>query len=77
MDLKFNDVSELYELLLPALETKEIQLRRNDYLGITKKDIWNYLSAAKWKNSSGLRLFQMVSDIFNLDSDALNDYTKK
>lgn len=77
MDLKFNDVSELYELLLPALETKEIQLRRNDYLGITKKDIWNYLSDAKWKNSSGLRLFQMVSDIFNLDSDALNNYIKK
>ena len=43
MDLKFNDVSELYELLLPALETKEIQLRRNDYLGITKNDIWKYL----------------------------------
>ena len=43
MDLKYNNIEELYELLSPALETKKIQLRRNDYLGISKKDIWDYL----------------------------------
>ena len=77
MDLKFSNALELYDLLLPALETKEIQLRRNDYLGITKKDIWKYLSETRWKNYNGLRLYQMVSDIFNLDSDLLNNYIKK
>ena len=77
MDLKFSNALELYDLLLPALETKEIQLRRNDYLGITKKDIWKYLVETRWKNYNGLRLYQMVSDIFNLDSDLLNNYIKK
>lgn len=74
MDLKFNNVQELYELLLPALETKEIQLRRNDYLGLSKKDIFNYLSENKWKNDRNLRIHQMVDDILELDNDELNSY---
>lgn len=76
MDLKFNNLKELYDLLLPALETKEIQLRRNNYLGLSKKDVWNYLKNTTWKNSSDLRLHQMVSDIINLDNDKLNSYNE-
>lgn len=72
MDLKFNNVQELYELLLPALETKEIQLRRNDYFGLSKKDIFNYLKDKKWKDSINLKLYQMVNDILELDNDELN-----
>ena len=72
MDLKFNNVQELYELLLPALETKEIQLRRNDYLGLSKKDIFNYLKNSKWKDIRSLKLYQMVDDILELDNDELN-----
>ena len=76
MDLKFNNVQELYELLLPALETKEIQLRRNDYLGLSKKDIFNYLKDNKWKNDRNLKIHQMVSDILELDNDELNSYNE-
>lgn len=76
MDLKFNNVQELYELLLPALETKEIQLKRNDYFGLTKKDIWEYLKETKWKNSNNLRIYQMVCDILYVDNDALNSYNE-
>ncbi len=76
MDLKFNNIKELYELLLPALETKEIQLKRNDYFGLTKKDIWEYLKETKWKNSNNLRIYQMVCDILYVDNDALNSYNE-
>lgn len=76
MDLKFNNVQELYELLLPALETKEIQLRRNDYLGLSKKDIFNYLKENKWKNDRNLKIHQVVSDILDLDNDELNSYNE-
>ena len=74
MDLKFNNIQELYELLLPALETKEIQLRRNDYLGLSKKDIFNYLKNNKWKDEDirSLKLHQLVNDILELDNDELN-----
>lgn len=76
MDLKFNDLKELYELLLPALETKEIQLRRNDYLGLTKQDIWNYLKDNVWNNSNDLHLSDMVSDIMQADNDKINSYNE-
>lgn len=76
MDLKFNNVQELYDLLLPALETKEIQLRRNDYLGLSKKDIFNYLKDNKWKNDRNFHIHQMVSDILELDNDELNSYNE-
>lgn len=76
MDLKFNNIKELYELLLPALETKEIQLKRNNYFGLTKKDIWEYLKETKWKNSNNLRIYQMVYDILYVDNDALSSYNE-
>lgn len=74
MDLKFNDVQELYELLSPALETKVIQLRRNDYLNISKKDIWDYLKDNKWNDISKLTIREMVNDILNIDNELLNSY---
>ena len=75
MDLKFNNVQELYELLSPALETKKIQLRRNDYLNISKKDIWDYLKDNKWNDISKLTIREMVNDILNIDNELLNSYT--
>lgn len=76
MDLKFNNAKKLYDLLLPALETKEIQLRRNDYFGLSKEDIWEYLKETKWKNANNLRIYQMVCDILYVDNDALNSYNE-
>lgn len=76
MDLKFNNINELYELLSPALETKKIQLRRNDYLGISKKDIWDYLIETVWKNYSELRVHEMVSDILNVTGEEINNYNE-
>ncbi len=71
MDRKFDKLDDMYDLLLPALEVKEIQLRRSDYLGISKKDIWNYLKETKWSKDKGLRLHKMVNDIMIADNDAI------
>ncbi len=76
MELKFNNIQELYELLLPALETKEIQLRREDYLGLSKKHIFEYMRKEVWKQANNLRLHQMVSDILNADNSAINSYNE-
>ncbi len=76
MDLKYNNIEELYELLSPALETKKIQLRRNDYLGISKKDIWDYLIKTTWKDNSNMRIYELVSDILNVNGEEINNYNE-
>lgn len=76
MDLNSMNDEQLYNLLLPALETKEIQLRRNDYLGLSKKDIWQYLQTEVWKDRKDLHVHQMVSDILNASNDEINSYNE-
>ncbi len=76
MDLKNKDIDEVYDFLLPALEVKEINLRRNDYLGITKKDIWQYLLETKWHNKTDGHLYQMVDDIMSADNEAISRHNE-
>ncbi len=74
MEFKFETIDKQFELLLPALKTKEIQLRRNDYLGLSVEDIWDYLKEEIWKNRDSLHINEMVSDILSADNDAINSY---
>ncbi|MBE6156715.1 MAG: hypothetical protein E7161_03105 [Firmicutes bacterium] len=39
---KFDSVSDLYKRILPALETKSSELKRNGFKFIHVLDIWNY-----------------------------------
>ena len=77
MDIEFNNIKELYERLLPALNTKVIELRRNDIDYIKKEDIWNYLKETKWTKANNLLLYQMVDDILNLDNEEIDNYVKE
>lgn len=77
MDIEFNNVKELYERLQPALNTKVIELRRNDIDYVKKEDIWNYLKNKKWVSAHNLLLYQMVDDILNLDNQEIDDYVKE
>ena len=74
MEFKYDAIDKQYDLLLPALKTKEIQLRRNDYLGLSIQDIWDYLKNTVWINDDSLHIYKMVSDILNADNDAINRY---
>ena len=51
---EFSNVSELYSRLIPALNTKVLELKRNNISYIKKEDIWNYLKIKKWKNANNL-----------------------
>lgn len=77
MDIEFNSVKELYNRLLPALNTKVEELRRNDLDYIKKEDVWNYLKDTKWINANNLLLYQMVDDILNLDNSVIDEYVKE
>ena len=76
MDIEFNNIKELYERLLPALNTKVIELKRNDLDYIKKEDIWNYLKDKKWSKANNLLLYEMVDDILNLDNFEIDEYVK-
>lgn len=77
MDIEFNSVKELYERLIPALNAKVTELKRNDLDYIKKEDIWNYLKDKKWSKANNLLLHEMVDDILNLDNYEIDEYVKE
>lgn len=77
MDIEFNSIKELYDRVTPALNTKVIELKRNDLDYIKKDDIWNYLKNKKWSKANNLLLYQMVDDILNLDNVEIDNYVKE
>ncbi len=77
MDIEFNSLKELYDRLLPALNTKVTELKRYDLDYIKVEDIWNYLRLNKWTKANNLLLYQMVDDILNLDNEEIDEYVKE
>ena len=77
MDIEFESVKDLYDRLKPALNTKLVELKRNDFDYIKIEDIWNYLKDKKWKSANNLLLYQMVDDILNLDNNEIDEYVKE
>lgn len=77
MDIEFSSLDQLYKRIYPALKTKKNELKRCGYEYIKEKDIWIFLSSTKWKNSHGLILATMVSDILNSNNDAIDKYFKE
>lgn len=76
MDISFNSLEELYRRLKPALSAKRSEMKRSGYIYATEEDIWNYLKEEKWKNSNNLSLYDMTSDIFDIDNSIIDDYLR-
>ena len=77
MEIEFNSLEELYNRLKPALVTKKNEMNRNGYKYIRIEDIWNYLKEIKWKKAKDLSLYEMVSDVLNVDDLLIDDYLKQ
>lgn len=77
MDITFGSLEELYKRIKPALKTKKEEMRRAGYIYIKEEDIWNYLKEVKWINSKNLSLYQMVSDVLNVDNILIDKYLKE
>ena len=75
-EITFQSISELYERIKPALETKQREMMRRGYTYIKKEDIWNYLKEVKWTKSSHLCLYDIVNDILNTDEVYIDGYLK-
>lgn len=68
MDIKFNNVKELYKRVEPALRTKRRFLMKKG-VKVKEEDIFKYLAKEKWSKSTNLSLSDIVSDIINLKDD--------
>jgi len=75
-DIKFSSLNELYNRLLPALNTKVKELTRDDLHYIKSEDIWNFLKETKWNNASNLLLHEMVDDILSCKKNDIDAYFK-
>lgn len=76
-EMKFKTLKELYDRLLPALRSRTKELHQKGYKYIHEEDIWNFLKNYKWTSSRDLDLSRMVSDIFEVNENELNEYTKE
>ena len=75
-EIKFKNLTELYERILPALKSKTREIRKKGLDYIHEEDIWNYLKNYKWTSSRSLDLGDMVNDIFNVEVHELDSYVK-
>jgi len=75
--MEFETLEELFKRVRPALTTKKNDMHRNGYNYIKEEDIWNYLKEVKWINSKNLFLYDMVSDIINIDDLVIDNYVMK
>ena len=75
-DIKFSSIEELYNRLLPALNTKVYELKLVGINYITQDDIWNYLRTYKWIKSKDLTLNECVDDILNTSDLEYKKYMK-
>jgi len=75
-DIKFSSLNELYNRLLPALNTRVRELIREDLHHIKAEDIWNFLKETKWYNASNLSLHEMADDILCCKKNDIDAYFK-
>ena len=73
-EFKFNSINELYNRLLPAMETKKNDLLRNTKVLISEQEIWGYFRSNYWNKKSKLTLGEMVNDILSTPDHELIDY---
>ena len=75
MNDEFQSIGELYQRVMPALQTKVGKLHKKGITTVGEDDIWNLLME-KWKNGKGLTLFDIVHDIMSLDEKVIIDKFK-
>ena len=75
-NIKFNSLEELYNRLVPAMQTKVDELKLVGISYINVDDIWNYLRKYKWSKGKDLTLSECVDDILNTSDDEYKKYMK-
>lgn len=67
-------VEEWKEMLKPALESKVSEFQMMGYSKATSADVWDCLVKKVWKGNPEKRLYEVVQDIFHLDTTLYMSY---
>ena len=73
-EINFNNVEELYQRVIPALNSKIYELKRYGIKSISSKDLFDFLAHIKWSKKDNLTLFDMVDDILNTSNEEIDNY---
>ena len=75
-DIKFKNLNDLYNRILPALRSKIKEIKKEGLKYIHEEDIWNFLKKYKWTSSRDLDLGSMVNDIFDVNILDLDNFVR-
>lgn len=64
MDIKFHDVLELKQRVMPALRLRKRELNKQN-IQLSEEEIWDYLVEHHFKNAYQLSLAKIVDEILN------------
>lgn len=64
MNMEFSSVDELKKRLMPALNFRKRELKKQGTI-INEEELWDYFVTNYWKKASNLSLYEMVDDILN------------
>ena len=67
-------LQKLYNLLLPALESKAKEFKTLGRIYIKEIDIWSYFKNNVWNHKDNLMLCDMISDIISTPNDIIDEY---
>ncbi len=76
-DITFKNIKELYNRLLPALNSKRKLIHKEGFKNVQLIDIWDYMYKEVWSKETGLTLYDMVSTIMHEDAKVIDDYRNK
>ena len=76
MDISFNNLKELRDRIDPILDIKLDELRRNNFVIISKDDIWNFVKISL-AGSKCLTLYDIINCILNVDDFSLESFVVK
>lgn len=67
---------QLYNKVLPVLQSKLDEIKYYEYDGMTTEEIWNFCIQKKWrkKRIEELRLFEIVETIYSIKPSEIVSY---
>ena len=76
-DIYFNNLTDLYNHVLPAIRTKISQLKNMNFNEVKELDIWDYCLKNIWYSKKDIEIYEMINDILFLDEIKLINYIRK
>ena len=72
----FNNATELYQRVFPALKTKKDEINLQFKSHIKEIQVWQYMRNKRWNEIVDLTLGDIINDILNTNNEDIYFYIK-